>query len=161
MSKYAPFLQYVIDNILTTRVTDLAEHIGVTPDALKKQITLWRKSGIKVPGKRIRKIGHISTRTDRGRVFQMVKTKTGWVRTGVQPRTIAPRKKVVPERLTKKAVKINYNTSAAKPKPYQTMDHDLSQKVAVNIPKLRMTVYVAPGADVEQIRAKYLNRKAI
>lgn len=45
-----------------------------------------------------------------------------------------------------------------KAKVLPTIHHDLSQKVKLHIPELRMDVYINPGQDIEAVRAKYLNR---
>lgn len=43
-------------------------------------------------------------------------------------------------------------------KVLQTIQHDLSKKVKLHIPELRMDVYINPGQDIEAVRQKYLKR---
>lgn len=47
--KYIPYHKYLIDNWLTKSYEEMATHIGVSADALKKAVTEIRASGVKIP----------------------------------------------------------------------------------------------------------------
>jgi hypothetical protein len=80
-SKYDKHLTYVQENLLSKGFDAVAKGIGVTTDALKKQITYWRRNGIKIPHLlRNVEIGRITIRKEGCSSYRFQKTENGWVR---------------------------------------------------------------------------------
>lgn len=79
-SKYTKHLKYVQDNLRELGFELCAKAIGVSGNALKKQITEWRKDGHEIPHLRYLPAGTIRQRNDGGIMRNYIKTPTGWKR---------------------------------------------------------------------------------
>ena len=79
-SKYTKHLKYVQDNLRELGFELCAKDIGVSANALKKQITEWRNAGHDIPHLRYLPVGTIRERNDAGIMRNYIKTATGWKR---------------------------------------------------------------------------------
>jgi len=72
-------VKYITDNINTLSRSDIASHLGVTLDSLKKFLTLLRKTNKSIPvDRQPAKIGEIRVRICRGKEREYIKTADGW-----------------------------------------------------------------------------------
>lgn len=158
----AEVLQTVKDKLPELGYRGVAKLLNLEYGPLKKQITVWREAGHDIPHLRLAQVGEIRPRMDRGVMRDFIKTETGWQRLHTKPRgRIAQpkkrkiKKKMLPPRLITPAVVVE--KVKKQDKVYETRSIDLTKKVPVYIPHLRMTVYVAPGTSKEQVVEKYNN----
>lgn len=160
MNKYTPeALQYVMENIRTQSHKEMADHLGVGSNALKKQIWLWRKEGHAIPLKKQVPIGTKAIRNCRGLLREFVKTESGWKCTHV-PRLPARAmiNKPLPNHNKMKFLK-GAKRIPKRVKMFTTRKVDLKSRVPVYIPELRMTVFVKPDANVADVRRKYIEQR--
>jgi hypothetical protein len=136
---------------------ELAKTIGVKANALKKQVWVWRCEDASFP--RIRGVAD-NTRTIRmihGKEREYVKIGNAWK---IVPLTKQQRLPVI--------TKIKKPSNMKKGRAPKTAPHrekarlatkkvDLSDKIAVSIPELKLTVYVSAGKDVNKVRQRYLD----
>lgn len=87
------------------------------------------------------------------------KRKPTLAQLGIEPK---PRKSLTPKpvRIPKKHKHIMRPMQKIREqgKVLPTINHDLSTKVKLHIPELRLDVFINPGQDIEAVRQKYLKR---
>lgn len=135
-------LQWIIDNIRTTPPKDMAAHFGVTASALRKAISLLRKTN-KIPmGLRKRKAKKVkkSPGKDRLLIFQ-------------------PKAKKAAKKNYKPPVKPAIKATPRMEKVFATREHDLRGKIEVVIND-KTRVFVTDQSQVEKVKEKYAHLMA-
>lgn len=88
-------LKYVQDNVVAMGFAAVAEHLGVSHDALKRQISLWRSQGIKIPYLRKKEEGDITEVKNRG--YKVLKQKVNGKFVYIGNKVLEPRKRAKKE----------------------------------------------------------------
>lgn len=70
--------KYVVKNIVSKGNKGLAEHFEVSVEAMKRQISIWRERGMKVPYLRKKEVGDKVIRKMGKYEYLIVKTAEGW-----------------------------------------------------------------------------------
>lgn len=154
-SKYGPEEKQLIMEFHKTHApAHFAAHMGVTPSAVRKLMSLMRLDGYDIPrekgGTEVKwKIGDTKIRTDRGRQYTQVLTEAGW--------RAAPRPKR--ENAPKKPKSLANVTSAVRRPAIVKKTHRAEKilpvkNIAVYI-NAKTTAYVSSPDQVQKARDKY------
>lgn len=160
-------IQYVVDNASKNKTEHFLEKFNVTRCSFRKKIWVWNKNGWNIPriGSMEAAEGEVAWRVDGGKIRCFIKKNKKWVRVvGAASRPLNGEKgisKLLSDTpLTKKPGIPLAKSRSERKKVFKTRKTDTSTSTAVYIPHLRMTVYVKPGRNVDDVIASYSKPKS-